>query len=100
MHPGMLGQMQKETPTSLGNLVANPAERDPKPCLPRQSEAATGRLHFIEYQALLRQTLLTNMRIPEPSQYVTVTLVQNFDFSYSPSRYYTTNPRSGMRLGG
>ena len=30
----------------------------PIPCLPRQSEAVTGRLHFIEYQPLLRQTLL------------------------------------------
>ena len=32
----------------LGNLVANPAERDPKPC----------RLQFIEYQPLLRKNLL------------------------------------------
>ena len=32
----------------LGNLVANPAERDPKPC----------RLQFIEYQPLLRKNLV------------------------------------------
>ena len=64
-------RMQKETPTSLGNLVADPAERDPKPCPPRQSEAATGRLYFIEYQPLLRHTLLKKQDsdgfLPTPS---------------------------------
>ena len=64
-------RMQKETPTSLGNLGADPAERDPKPCPPRQSEAATGRLYFIEYQPLLRHTLLKKQDydgfLPTPS---------------------------------